>query len=252
MVGSGAMEDTLESLNKQTHDQWVAVSLPQIEDPLGLPAELAHNFLASDGSDCDFVIFALAGTTFAPSALQRIASAFVEFPEAQVIYADLDVQSDDGSVWPLALPAFDYERMLEQGYCAYLFAMRRGTAERSLAAGISNLYRLFNSVLEDGAASNANIFHLPGAVATLPQFDTSSAGLALTAAGKAHLQHRGIRAQVKFRPAGILPAAQIIRTATPFPSPSSFRRAIGTLATKLYRINPTRCRAGPGADCGRR
>ena len=211
LVGTGAMEETLESLNEQTYDEWIAASLPHTADPLDLRPELTQEFLTSDGADCDFVVFALAGTLFAPSALQRFASAFAEFPDAQVVYADLDLQSNDGSIWPLALPAFDYERMLEQGYCAYLFAMRRGTAERSLAAGVSNLYRLFNSVLDDGTASHANIVHLPGPLATLPHFDKNAAGLTLTAATGAHLQHKGIRAQATVCPAGILPAARIMR-----------------------------------------
>jgi len=212
MVGAGATEDTLESLNEQTHDRWVAVSMPQTHDPLGLRAELAHEFLMGDGADCDLVAFALAGTQFSPSGLQRIAAAFAEFPEAQVVYADLDLSSDDGSVWPLAYPAFDYERMLEQGYCAYLFAMRRRIAEQSLAAGASNLYRVFNSVLDDGTVFSAHIVHLPGPLATLPLLDKSAAGLALIAATGAHLSHRGIQAHTAFRPGGILPAAHILRT----------------------------------------
>ena len=212
MVGAGATEDSLGSLNEQTHGQWVAASLPQLEDPFSFPAELASKFLAEDGADCDFVIFALAGTLFAPHALGRIASAFAKLPEAQMIYADLDLQSDNGSVWPLALPAFDYERTLEQGYGAYLFAMRRSTAKRSLAAGVTSLYGLFNSVLDDGTAPYTSIVHLPGATATLPEFDKSGAALALTAAAKAHLENKGIRAQVTPRPAGILPAVQVMRT----------------------------------------
>ena len=117
------------------------------------------------------------------------------FRKRKLVYADVDLQSEDGSIWPLAFPAFDYERMLEQGYCAYLFAMRRGTAERSLAAGASNLYRLFNSVLDDEIISNANIVHLPGPLATLPQFDKNAAGRALAAAARAHLRQKGIRAE---------------------------------------------------------
>jgi GT2 family glycosyltransferase len=211
MIGAGATDDTLESLNEQTHNEWVAASMPQTLDPLGLRPKLAQEFLISDGADCDFVVFALAGTLFAPSALRRIASAFVEFPDAQVVYADLDLQSNDGSIWPLAFPSFDYERMLEQGYCSYLFAMRRGTAERSLAAGASNPYRLFNSVLDDATAFHTTIVHLPGPLATLPQFDRNAAGLALSTAASAHLQRKGIRAQATLQPAGILPAVKITR-----------------------------------------
>jgi hypothetical protein len=31
----------------------------------------------------------------------------------------------EGDIWPLAFSAFDYERFLEQGYCAHLFAPRQ-------------------------------------------------------------------------------------------------------------------------------
>ena len=212
-VGPGAMDDTLESLHEQTHDDWIAASLPQTSRADRLASRpRARAFLENDGADCEFVVFALAGTLFAPSALQRIAAAFAEFQNAQAVYADLDLQSGDGSVWPLAFPAFDYERMLEQGYCAYLFALRRSTAERSLKAGASNLYRLFNSVLDDGSASHSDIVHLPGPLATLPGFDKTAAGAALAAAGSAHLQRKGIRAQATQRPGGVLPAVQITRT----------------------------------------
>ncbi len=180
VVGPGAMEDTLESLNEQTHTDWVAASLPQTAEPTGLRTELARAFLDGDGADCEFVVFALAGTVFAPTALQRIASAFTDFPNAQAVYADLDLPTDDGSVWPLAFPAFDYERMLEQGYCAYLFALRRVAVDRSLEGGASSLYRIFNSILDDGTASHSDIVHLPGPLGTLPEFDKNAAGLALS------------------------------------------------------------------------
>lgn len=211
MLGSGATEDTLESLHTQTHSNWVVASLPQTKDKLGLHSALAQQFLTRDGADSDFVVFTLAGTLFAPTALQRIANAFGEFPEAKLIYADLDLASNDGSIWPLAFPAFDYERMLEQGYCTHLFAVPRDIAMQSLKTGASTLYRLFNSVLDDGTVSPTDIVHLPGPLATLPPFDRNAAAQALTAATNAHLQRRGIPAQATFRPAGIFPAVQVTR-----------------------------------------
>jgi GT2 family glycosyltransferase len=211
MVGTGATEDTLESLNEQTHDDWIAASLPQGDSPFGLDPKLMQEFLNGDGADCHFVVFAPAGTLFAASALQRIAAAFAELADAQVIYGDLDLPSSDGSVWPLAFPAFDYERMLEQGYCAQVFAMRRGTTERLLAAGVSNLYRLFNAFLDDDTSAAAGILHLPGPLALLPQFDRAVAAKALTAATSEHLRRKGQRAETKPHPAGILPATRISR-----------------------------------------
>ena len=116
--GPGSMDDTLESLQEQIHADWTAVSLPQTSGPTDFRLEQAQAFLDSDAIDCDFVVFALAGTLFAPSALRQFAGTFDEYDDAQAIYSDLDLPSDDGSVWPVAFPAFDYERMLEQGYCA--------------------------------------------------------------------------------------------------------------------------------------
>lgn len=211
MVGNGAIENTLVSLNEQTHDQWVAASLPRTQDPMGWPAELAQEFLSGEAAACDFIVFTLAGTVFEPSALHRIAKAFVDFPKAQLVYADVDLQSQDGSIWPLAFPAFDYERMLEQGYCAYLFAVRHGTTQRSPAAGASNLYRLFNSVLDGEIISNANIVHLPGPLATLPQFDKNAAGQTLATAARAHLEQKGVPAEAVVRADGLLPAVKITR-----------------------------------------
>jgi GT2 family glycosyltransferase len=212
MVGPGAMDDTLESLNEQTPADWIAAALPKTAAPTGLRTELARAFLDGDGVDSDFVVFALAGTVFAPTALQRIAAAFTDFPNAQAVYADLELASDDGSVWPLAFPAFDYERMLEQGYCAYLFALRRAAVDRCLKAGASSLYRIFNSILDDESVSYSDIVHLPGPLGALPEFSRNAAGQALAAATSEHLKVKGITARVTMRPGGALPAVHVTRT----------------------------------------
>jgi O-antigen biosynthesis protein len=211
IVGGGSAEDTLDTLQVQTHTEWIAASLEPTSEPSGLRSKSALAFLGNDGADCDFVVFTLAGTLLAPFALQRIAAAFAQFPQAQAVYSDLDVQSDDGSVWPLAFPAFDYERMLEQGYCAHLFALRRETAERSLRDGASSLYRLFNSILDNARAPYSNIVHLPGALGILPEFDKMASYASLASAAIAHLRRKGIKAQVTPVKGTILPAAHIIR-----------------------------------------
>jgi O-antigen biosynthesis protein len=211
LVGPGTVDATLASLHEQTNADWVATFLPPASGPTGLHAEEAQAFLRDAGADCDFVIFALAGTLFAPSALQRIAATFTQFETAQAVYWDLDIESSDGSIWPLAFPAFDYERMLEQGYCSHLFALRRPAAERALATGAPNLYRVFNSILDNGLASESDIVHIPGSLGTLPGFDRSSASTALAAAANAHLEYCGMEAQVKPGAGSILPAVQVVR-----------------------------------------
>ncbi|HLN11047.1 MAG TPA: glycosyltransferase family 2 protein [Xanthobacteraceae bacterium] len=213
MVGPGPMDDTLESLNAQTHDDWVAASLPDTSEAAGFRPELAQAFLETDAAQSDFVVFGLAGTVLAPAALQRIAGAFAAFERAVAVYGDVDLKGADGSTWPLAFPAFDYERMLAQGYCAHLFALRRPAAERCLAAGAANLYRLFNAVLDDGSASALDIVHLPGALGTLPAFDPAAASAALADASRAHCRQRGIAVQVTPGPGGVLPAVRVARAA---------------------------------------
>jgi O-antigen biosynthesis protein len=211
MVGPGKMDDTLESLQEQTHLDWVAASLPETSETTGFQPELARTFLDGDARNRDFTVFGLSGTLLAPLALQRIAAAFCQFPEAYAVFGDLDIPSDDGSVWPLAFPAFDYERMLEQGYCAHLFAMRRETAARSLEAGVSNLYRLFNSMFDEGTISYLNIVHLPGSLGTLPARDLSEASPTLAVASRDHLRRRAIGAHVTPGWGGTLPAARVAR-----------------------------------------
>lgn len=211
LVGPGAVDATLSTLHEQTNADWVAASLPHSSGPTGLSAKEARAFLRDAGADYDFVVFALAGTLFTSSALQRIAAAFAQFPNARAAYSDLDIESTDRSVWPLAFSAFDYERTLEQGYCAHLFALRRLAAEQALAAGASNLYRVFNFLLDDGSASPKDVVHIPGSLGTLPGFDRSSASAELAAAVSAHLECCGIEAQIKPGAGSILPAVQVAR-----------------------------------------
>ena len=137
LIGPGNIGMTLPSLEEQTHDDWVAASLLAGAQQTGFDPEEARTFLESEGGDCDFVLFAPSGTRFATNALARIADVFDKFEDADIVYGDVDIVAQDGGRWPLAFPAFDYERMLEQGYCAHLFAMRLTAAQQSLARGAS-------------------------------------------------------------------------------------------------------------------
>jgi O-antigen biosynthesis protein len=212
MVGPGDMDETLDSLHQQNFVDWIAASLPPTSDPTGFQRETALAFLETDGAQCDFVVFGLAGTLLVPVAVDRIASAFSQFKTAAAVYGDLDLQTSDGSVWPLCFPAFDYERMLEQGYCAQLFALQRMTAIRALQADAESLYRVFNAVFDDGTVSFRDVVHLPGALGTLPAFDREAASAALVDASRTHARRRGIHAQLRPGSGGTLPAARIVRT----------------------------------------
>jgi GT2 family glycosyltransferase len=211
MVGPGAVDSTLDSLNAQAHSDWVAAGFREDDEPTGFDPKLLLNFLDRDAASSDLILFVLAGSVLAPAALQRITAAFIDFPNVAAIYGDVDIAAADGSIWPLAFSAFDYERMLEQGYCAHQFALRRAAVERAIARGATNLYRLFNVMLDDGPPAVGDIVHLPGALCTLPPFDRTAAAASLARASAEHCRRRGIRAEVMPGLGGVLPAARIAR-----------------------------------------
>jgi GT2 family glycosyltransferase len=213
LVGQGSLESTLDSLESQTHADWAACAMDDEGDSTAFNAETVQAFLTEDAADSDFVVFALAGTVFEPNALQRIAGAFSDFKKAVAVYGDVDVLAADGGIWPLAFPAFDYERMLEQGYCAHLFALRRDIAEGLLASGPSNLYRLFNALFDKEEANAAKVIHVPGAIGTLPSFDRAAASAALREATALHLNRRKVNAKTTAMAAGVLPAVRVQREA---------------------------------------
>ena len=210
LVGQGLVEATLDSLENQTHGLWAACALDDSE-PTALEASAAITFLSADAPDSDVVVFALAGTVFEPNALRRILQAFSDLEEAVAVYGDVNVLAANGGVWPLAFPAFDYERLLEQGYCAHLFALRRDIAESLLAASPSNLYRLFNALFDQGPRNAAQVIHLPGALGTLPPFDRSIASAELREATEIHLKRRKIAATITLSSPGVLPAIRLRR-----------------------------------------
>jgi GT2 family glycosyltransferase len=213
VTGSDQLQLTIESLEQQSLPHWTAGAIGGARDACAFDAADAISFLDQDASDCDFIVFALAGTEFTSNALQRIAACFAADPQVDAVYGDLEVIGPDGSLWPLAFPAFDYERLLEQGYCALVYALRRQTAARLLAGSPSNLFRLFNAIFDDGAATqHERIAHLPGAIALLPSLDCAAVSTALRDATTAHLSARQMEAAVAIAPSVLLPAVRVQRT----------------------------------------
>lgn len=155
------------------------------------------------------MVFSVAGAIFAENALQRIASAFASLPSASCVYGDVDVVMNGRAIWPLALRAFDYERLLEQGYAANLFALRTVDALAALALS-GNLYRIMNSVF-DGDISASGVIHMPGALAAVPFSDPIQASGALVSATQAHLKRRGVAARVEQQPKAIFPSSRVQR-----------------------------------------
>ncbi|QDM22626.1 glycosyltransferase [Tardiphaga sp. vice154] len=204
-------DGSVESLEAQLHAGWTAVSLPGRGVTRFDPAA-ALAFLSGEAADCDFVVFCLSGTVLFEGALQALAGAFATHDNALCVYADIDVQMADGSVWPLALPAFDRERMLEQGYAAHFFALRRDAALAGLC-GAASLYDLLLRAAD--AAGACAIRHLPGALAVMPPLDLAVASAELADATRAALQRAHSRATVEPTASTVLPAVRVRRPSGP-------------------------------------
>lgn len=212
LVGSGSAETSLQSIEGGSYEDWLAAALPEQKEPTGFDRKLLAEFLEDDASHCEVVVFSLSGTTFPDHVLQRMANAFADFPDAELVYSDVDIERADRTIWPVALPAFDYERMLEQGYAAHLFAVRRSALGAMLKSGATNLYRLFNSALDRDDNAAQKIVHLPGALGTLPRLPLDQAGADLARATAEHLKARDTPAKIDKRSATLFPAVRVSRT----------------------------------------
>ena len=210
IAGSSGAQQTLASLETQVHENWTAGAIDG--EPLSIDSNALLEFLEDAASDAGHIVVTMAGVSLERTALARIAAAFESHPDALAIYGDLDFLAGDGRIWPLAFPAFDYERLLEQGYCSHLFAVRREALLTAIrTARPDNLYRLFNSLLDRIVPRRADILHLPGALATMPRFDRTTAGALLSAASQLHLRARGIHASVTRQTGNFFPAVRIKR-----------------------------------------
>ncbi|MBR0750736.1 glycosyltransferase family 2 protein [Bradyrhizobium jicamae] len=208
VIGHEGAGRTLASLEAQSHQEWSAAVIEC--DPFTIDGDAVEEFLR-EATDADSVLVAMAGTALSPDALARIGAAFEEHSDAIALYGDLDLLTADGELWPLAFPAFDYERMLEQGYCAHLFALRRRTAEAALRRRPENLYRLFNAVFDETGPHGANVLHLPGALATLHGLDLEVATTELAAATRSHLHARYVASDVVPGAGDMFPAVHVQR-----------------------------------------
>lgn len=209
VAGTAGAQQTLSTLEAQSHENWTAGAIDG--QPLFIDTDALLEFLEDAAPDAHHIVVMTAGMSLEQNALARIAAAFDADPDAMAVYGDLDFLADDGRLWPLAFPAFDYERMLEQGYCAHLFAIRREALLAVLETRPDNLYRLFNSLLDRTDSRQPNILHLPGTLATLPKLDRTNASSLLANASHMHLRARGIAAEVTQQQGNLFPAVRIRR-----------------------------------------
>lgn len=218
LIGEREISASVDSLERQQGCDWVAAALEGGEGETGFHAESLRAFLDEDAQDSEIIVFAPSGTVFEPDGLARLAQALASFPEAQAAYGDFTIADEDGGEWPVALAAFDYERMLEQGAGGLLFALRRAFARDAAEAGADDLFRLFNAAQDERPSAGAReraptppAVHVPGFLARLPRPHATSAARALLRATEAHLQARGVAARVELGFGALFPAVRVLR-----------------------------------------
>ena len=212
LIGEDGLDDTLASLEGQPAAAIGALRAGA--DPMSFePADLAA-FLATEAESAEIVVFAPAGARLHAHALGRLAEALARFPEAMLAYSDVLLADGHGREWPLAFPAFDYERLLEQGYAALFFAARADHVRAALARGAADPFRLFNAAFDDtGPSGVAAPVHAPGFLARLPAADRTGASVTLARATRAHLEARRLNFVVEPRASDLLPAVKAHRIA---------------------------------------
>lgn len=216
LVAGGSEDISLESLEEQQHNNWLAAALSPLQGPGTFDPDELREFLDHYASEAEIVVFAQAGTVFGKSALSGLLAGFATVPGARMVYCDLEIDGEGARAWPLALPAFDYERMLEQGYCTQLFAMDRASVETALGARPTNLYRLLNSQFDgDGAFVSRQVAHVPVPLGRIAPQDLAAHSRLLAKASDAHLSARGIAAEVTAQRGALLPAARVARRPNP-------------------------------------
>jgi hypothetical protein len=210
-LGNGSAADSLESLRGQTHTNWGFVAVPTKSDDATFDRDFLLKFLAQEEPDATILVVVRAGFVFFDEALARIGKAFADFPSAPTAYSDFDLIASDQRAWPLCFSAFDYERLLEQGYCAHLFAVRRERLIDPVERGAIDAYRLCNAVLDGQSGAEADIVHIPYPLGALPLRAVPQHAAPLAKATQAHLKTRGISTQITETASGLFPAVRVAR-----------------------------------------
>ncbi len=220
LIGELGLDASIGSLEGQTGCDWIAGMIPEDEGQTTFRGEDMRQFLETDAADCDIVVFTLSGASFHAGALNHLADALAAFPAAPLVYCDVAVASENEKEWPVAFPAFDYERMLEQGYGAYFFATRISYARDAIARGAQDLFRLFNMAVDGPVMADRSQrdtetcplpVHAPGFFARIPRPDLRDGPMVLAKATESHLRTRGVSAVSSPGFGALFPAARVMR-----------------------------------------
>lgn len=138
---------------------------PELETPDPAAHWPAGGDLGSDGRwysvpGTDWVLCCHHSLTPLPAFATRLQTALPDLGTApRALFCDIALRQPDGSFWPLLFPAFDWERLLEQGHAALCFALPRAALTPQAASLVA---LLLDWLSPDGQPpARADIWHLP-------------------------------------------------------------------------------------------
>ena len=211
LVGEEGLDVAIANLELQTLKRWSAACIDSADGTFE-PSDLLEA-ATGDLAEEEVVIFLRTDVVLTENALATLTSALRDIPDADAVYGDVEMLID-GRVEPVFFGAFDYERQLEQGYAATLFAVRLDPLQRAFRVRPSSLPRLFLALVEGDADAADRILHSPGVLAQIRPATRADADLVRTATAD-HLSIRRVTAQVEVHQGYAFPAVRVRRTAQP-------------------------------------
>jgi GT2 family glycosyltransferase len=168
-----------------------------------------------EDAESDFVLTVPQGALLVPHALDAVACAFSDHPEALVVHADDDLVGTDGRRFaPSFKPTLSPELLRARNYLDGLVAFRRSAlpADRRGPLDPASRYGLLLDLTTRGGEQG--ILRLPAVLVSLPSRETDGAGERRVLTG--HLTSRGIVCEVLD---GVRPGWRHVRYALPDPPP---------------------------------
>ncbi len=160
--------EAFERLAEQTHSAWsgALVISPGSDGEFGW-ADVGEA-LKADREGEEIAILTTSDVHLYPDAIAKLARTLRDAPQARAAYCDLVADDGDGEK-PLFFGSFDYERMLEQGYAARLFAVRIDDLNLGSTESLS-LPRLLLSLFDQsGSDIQGKVVHVPECLARVPR-----------------------------------------------------------------------------------
>ena len=211
LIGLDNIGDALQRLEKQNYEAWSAVAIAS-PDGVSFDWDDLKEALFADAAEHPIAVFVSTQTVLHCDALASLVSPLLDDHEALVSYSDIEVIDADAKPQPLFFGAFDYERMIEQGYASWFFAVNVSKIVIPAGERSGSLTRLFLSLFDQSIIrAREQVIHVPGALARIAPDNLAAATQALKSATANHLRKRGVRAQVEGCDGSILPAVRIRR-----------------------------------------